>query len=149
MTNRKRTVGIIIIGISIVGLLINYSLSSTSDGQLTEQFNPQLEAREWLQTNPNPSALASNRFGDSKNALKFVNLLYDKGAVEVFVSNIYDEEWRISEEGGPYADVIIIKMPTDFITRIKLFFIVNCEAIREGFSPEFDHGQKELLLWWD
>jgi len=78
-----------------------------------------------------------------------VQKLYDHGALEIYVSNVYDEEWRIEAEGGPYADTLIIILPEEEDARLDLFEIVNDEAKREGFSSEKDSGQEELMLWWD
>jgi hypothetical protein len=107
------------------------------------------EAREWLQSNPNESALAGNRFEGTADALAFVEHLYAEGAVHVSVTGISDEPWRIELEGGPYADTLIVELPADGSQRSVLFRICNEEAWREGFSPELDSGQREVLLWWD
>jgi hypothetical protein len=114
-----------------------------------EDFGPQYEALTWLESNPNPYALAGNRFYSTKDAIAFVEMLYEVGAMEVLVTSIYDEDWRIKAEGGPYADTLIIRLPHDSEKRNGLFKIVNEEAAREGFSPEIDIGQETLLLWWD
>jgi hypothetical protein len=114
-----------------------------------EDFGPQYEALAWLASNPNPYALAGNRFYSTEDAITFVEMLYEAGAVEVLVTNIYDEDWRIKAEGGPYADSLIIHLPQDIEKRKRLFEISNDEAVREGFSPERDVGQETLILWWD
>ena len=76
-------------------------------------LGPQYEALAWLESNPNPYALAGNRFHSTEDAIAFVEMLYEAGAVEVLVTNIYDEDWRIEAEGGPYADSLIIHLPQD------------------------------------
>lgn len=114
-----------------------------------EHLEPQYEAIEWLESNPNPYALAGNRFYSTEDAIAFVEKLYEAGATEVIVTSIYDEDWRIKAEGGPYADTLIVHLPQDSEKRKKLFEISNDEAVREGFSPERDVGQETLLLWWD
>lgn len=111
--------------------------------------NARFEAREWLKHNPNSSALAGNRFGTTEDALAFVETLYAAGAVEVYVTAILDEEWRIQQEGGPYADVLIVTLPDDAQKREHLFRIEAEEAADEGFDPTTDAGQDELLFWWD
>ena len=63
--------------------------------------------------------------------------------------NIMDDPETIQEEGGPYADCLVITLPEDKEKRDKLFEIVAVETQREGFDPDQDHGQKELFLWWD
>lgn len=133
--------------LSISLLAIATSCSFGSSGNLDPE--PRFEARAWLESNPNPYAFAGNRFASTEEALAFVNMLYEAGASEVYVTGIHDEEWRIDAEGGPYADTLIIHLPLDMESRKILFEISNEEAVSEGFLPEKDTGQEELLLWWD
>jgi hypothetical protein len=88
-------------------------------------------------------------FESTEEALAFVETLYAAGALEVWVTGIYDEDWRIEAKGGPYADTLIVHLPPEEEKRLALFEIADEEALREGFAPESDTGQKELLLWWD
>lgn len=71
------------------------------------------EAKEWLKENRNKYALAGNRFAGTKDAIKFVDKLYELGAVKVVISkdSIYDEKERVKKEGGPYADAIVVTLP--------------------------------------
>jgi hypothetical protein len=108
---------------------------------------PRYEARAWLESNPNPCAFAGNRFDSTEEAVAFVEALYQVGAQEVWITGIYDEDWRIEAEGGPHADTLIIRLPGRGADRHALFRIAGEEAVR--FSPEIDKGQEELLLWWD
>lgn len=110
---------------------------------------PAHEAREWLKANSNPAALAGNRFDSSEEALAFVESLYAAGATQVLVSGILDEDWRIQREGGPYADTLIVILPTDPKQRAALFRMAAKEAEHEDFEPEVDRGQSQLVLWWD
>src|SRR5882762_3938180 len=70
------------------------------------------EAWKWLRTNQNPSALASNRFGSTQDALEFVDKLYAVGAKRVMVpkDSIQDDKQTIEREGGPYADALIVEL---------------------------------------
>jgi hypothetical protein len=52
-------------------------------------------------------------------------------------------------EGGPYADILIVRLPDDPQQRKQIFEIAKTEAEYEGFAPEMDTGQKELIFWWD
>ncbi|MHC4216493.1 MAG: hypothetical protein ACYSWP_24340 [Planctomycetota bacterium] len=65
------------------------------------------------------------------------------------VANIQKEAWRIKDEGGPYADSLVVVLPKDKEKRKKLFEINRVEAEREGFDGMRDAGQKELFFWWD
>ncbi len=129
-------------------LVVIAASCSPLQGEIGE-LGPRYEARAWLESNPNPYALAGNRFTSTEDALIFVEKLYEYGAVEVLVTGIYDEDWRIEVEGGPYADTLIIRLPSEPERCHKLFEITNEEATREGFSPERDMGQEEIMLWWD
>ncbi len=107
------------------------------------------EALTWLERNPNESALASNRFGATAKALDFVKMLYERGAVGVYVANVRDDPARIEAEKGPYADVLIVALPQDKEERAALFSIHASEAAGQRASKEADHGQNELFFWWD
>ena len=108
------------------------------------------EAREWLAENRNPHAFAGNRFVDSREALIFVNLLYELGAVNVWVDHILDEARRIDEQGGPYADTLIVELPQDSATRAKLYELHERElAEREGLDTGLYTGAGTLIFWWD
>lgn len=106
------------------------------------------EARGWLESNGSPAALASNRFGSTREALAFVNRLYRAGAVRVAIDNINDDAIEMAE-GGPYADALHVHLPADPARRRELFAIANPEFAREGFAIEADIGQDYLDFWWD
>ena len=108
------------------------------------------EAREWLAQNRNPHAFAGNRFVDSREALIFVNLLYELDAVNVWVDHILDEARRIDEQGGPYADTLIVELPQDSAARAKLYELHERE-LAEGQSLDTGlyTGAGTLIFWWD
>lgn len=108
-----------------------------------------IPAREWLSTNRNESALATNRFGATANAKAFVEDLFLLGAEAVFVGDPMEEQYRIEKEGGPYADTLVVQLPDDLNKRRALFKVFSAEARREGFDSPNDIGQKQALLWWD
>jgi len=107
----------------------------------------QPEAREWLGNNGHPAPFASNRF-DAIGAKRFVESLYDAGATRVVICNIVDDEIEMAE-GGPYADALVVRLPDDPKQRERVLAITNPEAVREGFGPDDDVGQKTVYLWWD
>lgn len=112
-----------------------------------------LEARQWLTQNNNPYPFAGNRFGPAAQALRFVEQLYDAGAVKVQVASVYAEDWRIAQEGGPYADMLVVTLPTDAAQRHALFQMYKAELEQE-LGPEaaaqaWDAGQPTLRFWWD
>ena len=101
------------------------------------------EALEWLKNNNNPSALASDRFGETANAIKFVEYLYELGAQKVNVIGILDEPERIEEEGGPYATALIVELPPDIEKRDKLIEFYKKEMKEQGIE------EGEGILEWN
>jgi hypothetical protein len=96
------------------------------------------EARSWIEENPNLYPLAGNRFETKQAAIEFVDQLYSIGAGTVYVTSICSEDWRIREEGGPYADRLIVILPADAQKRNDIFNIYTEEAEQEGLIPEVD-----------
>jgi hypothetical protein len=108
------------------------------------------EAREWLARNDNPRPFAGNRFDDGREALIFVNLLYELGAVGVRVDNIRDEAWRIEENGGPYADTFIVELPDDGAARARLVELFEYElGEKQGLDLDVYVEDDALIFWWD
>ncbi|HLO13062.1 MAG TPA: hypothetical protein VK190_12710, partial [Pseudoneobacillus sp.] len=101
------------------------------------------EALEWLKSNNNPSALASDRFGETVNAIKFVGELYEIGALKVSVIGILDEPERIEDEGGPYATTLIVDLPQDNERRIKIIEFYKNEMEEQGIE------EGEGILEWN
>ena len=126
-----------------------------ADRQLKEAAHPvtgsqaETEALHWLQQNANPSALATNRFGTTSAALAFVEELYQLGALRVSVTNISKEGWRLTSEGGPYADSLLIELPADEQQRAALLKRANLERKAEGQTKERATGQAQIEVWWD
>jgi hypothetical protein len=107
------------------------------------------EALAWLRENPNESALASNRFGDSVAAIAFVQSLYTAGATSVIINaeNIVDEGG-----GDLYADALVVYLPEDHATYDRVIAICHQEADREtGEITDSSEWQDltEVFLWWD
>jgi hypothetical protein len=110
-----------------------------------------LEARRWIKNNKNDHAFAGNRFQDNAEALRFVEELYENGAVEVVVDNIFKERWRIKENGGPYADTLIVLLPRDEAQREKLIGIFQEDNdLEPKFKEEVINKLEDVVLfWWD
>lgn len=135
-------------------LLLVLWISTGCSGTSADAADPRLvtmdrmPALAWLRSNRNESALATNRFGGTSTAIAFVNRLHSAGAIEVYVADPLAEPERIREEGGPYADTLVVALPTDPEQRAELFAIFAAEAASEGFDPSRDIGQSMELLWW-
>lgn len=135
--------------VSLVALCIAISGCSNKGGGQVEKMYKGPEARNWLAKNNNESALASNHFGATASAKAFVEKLYKAGAKEVRISqeSIRDDEETIKLEGGPYADAIVVVLPTE--TKIKKALLKICEQ-----ESDPDYGKPEvknnmIFLWWD
>lgn len=142
----------------IVGLLIIVSLAraigcpmSSKDGEKITYGLPAQKAvaLDWLRSNKNESALATNRSGPTSAAIEFVDELFQAGATQVYVVSRFYEPERVAAEGGPYADELIVQLPGDPEQRVKLFEILAKETSSEGFDPPVDTGQNTETLWWD
>src|SRR5690606_31797461 len=78
-------------------------------------------ALDWLRSNKNESALATNRFGPTSAAIEFVDELFQAGATQVYIVSRFYEPERVAAEGGPYADELIVQLPNNQEQRVKLF----------------------------
>jgi outer membrane murein-binding lipoprotein Lpp len=109
------------------------------------------EALEWLKSNRNESALASNRFLGTENAVKYVKALYAAGAVKIVVPNdtIHDDKDTMSFEGGPYADALVVTVPTEAGKRQAVIAMCRAELRREGFDSDEVETAPQIYLWWD
>ncbi|MEQ9536614.1 MAG: hypothetical protein RIU46_07720 [Deltaproteobacteria bacterium] len=105
------------------------------------------EAREWLRSNQHPGALASNRFENTEDALKFVDDLYAAGAVRVAVPP--DSIRPEPDLGGDYADALVVELPAGLSGRIQLVGIGAAEAARQGMGPDSEWLHGLMYLWWD
>jgi hypothetical protein len=110
-----------------------------------------LEACRWLSETRNQHAFAGNRFDSNEAAVSFVQNLYQNGAREVIIDNIYQEKWRIRECGGPYADTLIILMTEEDLQRKNLIDIFQNEYSQSlaGFEGMVDDASGIIILWWD
>jgi hypothetical protein len=110
---------------------------------------PRYEARSWLRANLNPDPFASNRFESKAAIVAFVDSLYQLGADTVYVLNVSQEPEQVQQEGGPYADALLVRLPSERTARDRLFAVQAREARGEGFDPDPDRGQRYLYFWWD
>jgi hypothetical protein len=108
------------------------------------------EAVDWLETNFNPAALASGRFGSTADALDFVRALYGAGAKKVSVINV--DEARLYADGGPYTDTLVAALPADPGKRAAVMAIYMEEVARRACNegdPESGIKNDCLVFCWD
>lgn len=106
------------------------------------------EAREWLLARRHPSALATNRFGATSEALKFVEQLYAEGASCVIVDHIM---MLPHDDGEPYADELIVVFPGD-ARRQAIFNLIEHDGRPDTVDDEqevIDQGRGSVRLRWD
>jgi len=113
------------------------------------------EALAWLRANRSKTAgLAGNRFESTSAAIGFVERLYQAGAQRVFIpqDSIRDDEREVRDSGGPYADSLVIELPSGPPSP-ELFRIFEAEAEAEGFGEMKGKDSvidgRYLYLWWD
>lgn len=136
--------------------LRTYGLEVDAIESLEVDQDDRIEAFRWLSTNQNGCALAGQRFRTTQEARQFIAYVYYLGAdnVHLNLTRIYDEEWRIGANGGPYTDEILVKLPEDPERRQLLFALANDE-LRWGMGEDdeeteiSDNGEKYLRFWWD
>jgi hypothetical protein len=138
----------IVVGILAAGLLAGiyfFEDSITGEPRLSAEDLRGPEARSWLKTSENESALASNRFLETPNALRFVEQLYAAGAVKVIVpkSSIRDDGVEV------YADALVVTLPDDPAKRQQVWKLCAAEIKREGFDPGKPDASGHVFLWWD
>ena len=104
------------------------------------------EALEWLRANPNPSALATNRFSTTHQAARFVEALYLAGATNVAIDNML---MLPSDHWAPYADTLLVDLPDDRAQRRRVFELVEEIGRPDEDDPLVDCGQSAIRLWWD
>jgi hypothetical protein len=113
-----------------------------------EDDPPIAEAKQWLQASRNTSALATNRFGTTANALRFVEELYERGASCVFIDRVVN----LPHDGGQsYADELFVVLPGDG-RRKALLDLIEEEGRPDTLDDEehfVDHGRGSVSLWWD
>lgn len=103
------------------------------------------EALSWLRANGNESALASNRFLETENAVRFVKQLYAAGATEVLVP----DDAIVPEGDQEYADALVVKLPDDETERQRVLDVCAPELAREGGSVDEVGQETQVYLWWD
>ncbi|MGD9723990.1 MAG: hypothetical protein AB7O59_21540 [Pirellulales bacterium] len=138
----KTAVGLIA-GVLLLGLY--YIEYAEEHQELPAEYTQGPEARSWLRKNNSESALASNRFGETQNAQRFVQQLYSAGAKRVIVplGTIQDDGEEV------YADSLLVTLPEDPAARRRVWTLCVRELERMGESPTGEPDDDRVLLWWD
>ncbi len=110
---------------------------------LLEKHN-QREARKWLAKKTGDKTLRSlGRFKSENDAAKFVEALYQAGAVEVIVPDIYRNKAR-----DQFADCLLVQLPRSAAKRKAVRKV--CAQLRTrklgAVQPDEDIGESHLYL---
>jgi hypothetical protein len=100
------------------------------------------EARVWLQADDSTKR-SLGRFKRPAEAIKFVTELYDAGALQVNVPDIY-----LNKHGDQFADNLLVKLPTGAKQRKAIRAV--CADLQKkklgAISPDQDTGESHLYL---
>jgi len=100
------------------------------------------EARAWLQAGGKTKRLPGH-FKRGSEAMKFVEQLYQAGAVKVIVPDIYQ-----SRKGDQFADNLLVQLPKAAAARKSVRQV--CQLLRKrklgAVAPDEDLGEAYLLL---
>ena len=100
------------------------------------------EAREWLNAS-NKIDFATNRFHEPKNALTFVEQLYEAGMLYIAVIG---ESHTTFET---YADTLYIKIPSQLANSLYILQELNHEVEHGGALILADKRSHAFEMWWD
>ena len=130
-------------GVLLLGL---YYLESIDDNRpLPAEYLQGPEALGWLRKSDNESALASNRFGETRNAIRFVQELYSAGAPRVIVPLPSIQK----DDVETYADSLVVTLSDDPAKRERVWKLCKRELERAGGKPGDSPTDDHVLLWWD
>ncbi|WP_420627297.1 hypothetical protein [Candidatus Leptofilum sp.] len=123
-------------------------LAELDEETITFLLSDEPEALAWLEKNPDPSPLASNRFDGKGEAIQFVKNLYDLGATNIYVAGAY------KNMGIIIADSLNFELPTKEQNRKKILELVETEMRNEGIPEEDlaklkDYQESTMGFWWD
>jgi hypothetical protein len=109
------------------------------------------EALQWLKASGNPAALASNRFDSTQEAIDLIQRLYGAGALRVAIlaDTIMSDAETLQDEGGPYADTIVIKLPEDPARRDRVIELCRPEFAHECTTEVESVWGDYVCIFWD
>lgn len=138
-----KTIGGLVAGAMLLAI---YYVEGIEDHRgLSAEYTQGPEALSWLRKNHNESALASNRFPETRDAIRLVQQLYSAGAQRVIVPAA-----TIQNDGDEtYADALVVTLPADPTKRQSVWKLCAQELRREGGKPSEQADEDQVLLWWD
>lgn len=112
--------------------------------QVCEAREASIPYQKFFKGNKNRGgAFASGAFGSTKEAFNWMSKLEKLGATDIVITNVYDEAWRIKEEGGAYADAVFFDVPEDKKDAVLKF-------VKSEKPDELDEVRTGTWrVWWD
>jgi hypothetical protein len=142
--------------IVIVALIVIVVYYTSFRKEKRYQFNAMLiideEALQWLRKQTTEQFMPP-RFPKTEDAIKFVEQLYEAGAVEVTLLCGFDQSGYMNQSGTFVAVTLDVTLPRAVMLREKLFHIYNSETTqhRNVFSNGqqiSDQGEESLMFYW-
>jgi len=112
---------------------------------VSEQLQSEVcrEAQSWLVESKRDKKRSLGRFPNAQSALKFVQKLYEAGAINVVAPDIY-----LGKRGAQFADFLLVEIPPNHARRTAIRKI--CSQLRRKklgvLQPEKDIGETHLFL---
>jgi hypothetical protein len=101
------------------------------------------EARTWLMKAGDKTARSLGHFKHAPDVAKFVEELYQAGAVKVIVPDIYR-----NKRGDQFADALLVQLPK--AAKLRKFVRAACGKLRSkklgAVEPDKDIGETHLYL---
>jgi hypothetical protein len=135
----------LVAGVLLLGVVYYESTLDEADRAAIAASAEGPEARSWLRGSSSESALASNRFVETRDALIFVQDLYRAGAERVVVP----KDTIQSDGDESYADALVVKLPDDPVKRDRVWKLCARELERLGENPPATPDSELVFLWWD
>ena len=84
-----------------------------------------------------------------KQTKQFIKHLYKLGALHIKIGGVYSEDWRLTLEGGPYADILFVLLPEEDNKQKKIHQFLKRTQFKPDELSVIETGTKWLRLWWD
>ena len=102
------------------------------------------EARSWLQASSSKSLHTLGEMENTEDSVALVNEIYETGATEVLAVEIGS-----SPDGVQNTGKLLVRLPDEPKARRKVLAWCNEQNGHEGFDPDHDFGQEQVLVGLD
>jgi hypothetical protein len=133
-SKRLRAPVLVILFLIAPYFFVPFSWSQTPIPEIKASYQ-EPEAKAWLLKSPASKEIEG--FSSSKDAVFFIDRLYDAGAIYVGIIFIKDE-----------ASGLRIYLPLKEEERSEIFKMARSESGRRGYRQQEDEGQETLAVWF-